>query len=249
MPRSESDLLFQDEEDDGIYASDDESTSLLKRPGLYRQSPEKIAPPQTADPPRPAIGLLGLTMLAYFCVSGGPFGLEVAVAAGGPARTLIALMGFAIFSALPSAMMTAEMSSALPGRAGFVHWVDRGLSPRLGVLNSWISLLNTAVDASAYPGVCCDYVMFGLRRWAAIGPVNESTAFFARAATSFTLTCMICVINMAGIKLATRTAVALAVVSFAPFALMVLLCLLQPAASSAGSAVVQVSVATLPGSK
>ena len=70
MPRSESDLLFQDEEDDGIYASDDESTSLLKRPGLYRQSPEKIAPPQTADPPRPAIGLLGLTMLAYFCVSG-----------------------------------------------------------------------------------------------------------------------------------------------------------------------------------
>ena len=51
-------------------------------------------------------------MLAYFSVSGGPFGLEVAVAAGGPARVLWALLLFSLLSALPSALMVAELSSA-----------------------------------------------------------------------------------------------------------------------------------------
>ena len=125
--------------------------------------------------------------------------------------------------------MTAEMSSALPGRAGFVHWVERALSPRLGALNSFVSLLNTAVDASAYPGVCCDYLLFGLRRWGGLAEHLDATSvFWARTCSSIVLTCAMCAINMAGIRLATHTAIALAIFSFAPFALMALICCLQP---------------------
>ena len=69
----------------------------------------------------------------------------------------------------------------------------------------------TAVDASAYPGVCCDYVLFGLQRWAAVPEMSASAAFWGRALTSVVLTLTICAINMAGIKLATWTAVALAI--------------------------------------
>lgn len=225
---------FDDGSDDAMENNDDtEASSLLSRPELFRPAAAKIPPPgSSTEPPRPHIGLLGVTILAFFSVSGGPFGLEVAVAAGGPARTLATLLLFTVFSAIPSALMTAEMSSALPGRGGFVQWVDRGLSTRLGGLNSWLSLLNTAVDASAYPGVCCDYVLFGLRRYGGVSKhLDETAVFWARTACSVTLTIAMCAVNLAGIKLATRAATLLALFALAPFVLMVLICLLTPSES------------------
>ena len=96
--------------------------------------------------------MVGLSTLIFFSVSGGPFGLEVAVAAGGPARTLLVLLALALFAALPAALLTAELSSTLPGRGGFMYWVDRGLSPKLGALNGWPTLTGvTAGESCARP--------------------------------------------------------------------------------------------------
>ena len=252
LPPTEDDSLYFDGSDDNLQDDDElesESAQLLSRPGLYRPLPsaEMARPTRAAsEVARPAtLGLVGVTVLTYFSTSGGPFGLEVAVAAGGPARTLAALVLFSLISAVPTAMMTAELSSALPGRGGFIHWVDRALSPRVGSLNAWIALLNSAVDASAYPGVCCDYLMYGLRRWGGVGlhgtqdvadgfadgGVWSANQYWGRAAASIVLTIIICAINFAGIRLAARTAILLATFSFAPFVLLFLLCLTRPLTS------------------
>ena len=227
------DFYLDDEDDDettaflGTIESSSRTEADMARDWRERR---EGAGPQT----RQTLGVLGVTVLAYFSVSGGPFGIEVGVAAGGPARTLFALVLFTVISALPSALMTAELSSALPGRSGYNGWVERGLSPRLGALNSWIALLNGAIDASAYPGVCWDYFLFELHRWGPLSPALTSN--WTRCLVSMALTLVVFALNMAGIRLATRAAFALAVFSLAPFVLMGLACLIQPIQSARSTA-------------
>jgi amino acid transporter len=131
--------------------SDDEHTGLLS--GARR-------PPVKASPP---LSLLTFSTLAYFSVCGGPFGLELAVGAAGPGRVIGALLTLALLWALPVALMTAELSSALPSSSGYMHWVGRAFGPRCGALNGWFAMINNCVDSSTYPSMFCDYLSFVLQ--------------------------------------------------------------------------------------
>ena len=75
--------------------------------------------------------LAGLVALTFFSVTGGPFGQELLVKAGGP---LVALGSFALMTLLwsvPEALMTAELSSAFPEAAGFAAWSNAAYGPRV----------------------------------------------------------------------------------------------------------------------
>ena len=67
------------------------------------------------------IGLVTLVILAFYTVSGGPFGIEDIVRAGGP---YYALLGFVLLLiwAVPEALITVELSTALPEASGSVAW-------------------------------------------------------------------------------------------------------------------------------
>lgn len=60
------------------------------------------------------LGAAGLTALIFFSVSGGPFGFEEAVDAGGSAWVLIGCLLVPLLWSVPEALMTAELSSAFP---------------------------------------------------------------------------------------------------------------------------------------
>lgn len=65
------------------------------------------------------LSLLPLAALIFYEVSGGPFGIEDAVGAGGP---LLAILGFALlplFWSVPEALVTAELATAFPEDAGY----------------------------------------------------------------------------------------------------------------------------------
>ena len=179
---------------------------------------------------RPALTLLLLTAISFFTVSGGPFGLEVAVASGGPIRVISFMTLLTLVASLPQALMTAELSSALPGRTGFMLWVDRGLNAELGTLNGWFSLLNMMVDTAAYPGLCLDYLVFGMQRYAGWGALTAGWRYALKALIAASM----CATNLAGITLAARTSVVLAVFTLAPFVIALVLALLSPRAALAG---------------
>ena len=63
------------------------------------------------------IGLAPLVVLIFYSVSGGPFGIEDIVRAGGP---FYALAGFSLLLvwAIPEALITAELSTAMPEASG-----------------------------------------------------------------------------------------------------------------------------------
>lgn len=75
--------------------------------------------------PRRTLNLSSLVALTFFCVAGGAYGLEDAVGAGGPMLALVALALVPWLWSYPTALMTAELSSAMPEDGGYVVWVLR----------------------------------------------------------------------------------------------------------------------------
>jgi amino acid transporter len=96
------------------------------------------------------IGLAPLVVLIFYSVSGGPFGIEDIVRAGGPR---FALMGFALLLvwAVPEALITAELSTALPGASGSVGWVDAAFGPFWAFQKGWLGWLSGVSDNALYP--------------------------------------------------------------------------------------------------
>ena len=69
------------------------------------------------------LGLTALVVLIYYEVSGGPFGIEDIVRAGGP---FYAIAGFSLLLvwAVPEALITAELSTAMPESSGAVGEIE-----------------------------------------------------------------------------------------------------------------------------
>ena len=53
--------------------------------------------------------------------------------------------------ALPDALMTAELASAIPEEGGYVVWVRRAMGPFWGFINAWWTWMYALVDATIYP--------------------------------------------------------------------------------------------------
>lgn len=86
-------------------------------------SPSPLSPPLFRGPGS-IPHVQPLVLLIFYSVSGGPFGVEPVVAAGGP---LVALLGFVFLPlvwSIPEALVTAELSTTFPEAAGCVAWVS-----------------------------------------------------------------------------------------------------------------------------
>ncbi|HEY3874001.1 MAG TPA: amino acid permease, partial [Candidatus Kapabacteria bacterium] len=103
------------------------------------------------------LALWPLVMTIFFCVSGGPYGLETVVQSGkGMAIALI--VGVALVWALPIALLSAELGSAIPEEGGYYEWVKRGVGPRAGFTCAWLTYLYSCVDVAIYPVLFLKYL-------------------------------------------------------------------------------------------
>ena len=98
--------------------------------------------------PRSAACLVALT---FFSVTGGPFGQELIVRAGGPLLALSGLVVFTLLWSVPEAIMTAELSAAYPEAAGFAAWTNAAFGPFLAWIDSWCSWSSGVIDNAVYP--------------------------------------------------------------------------------------------------
>ncbi|KAK8938632.1 putative polyamine transporter [Platanthera zijinensis] len=157
------------------------------------------------------LALLPLVFLIYFEVSGGPYGSEQTVQAGGP---LLAILGFVLFPfvwSIPEALITAELATALPGNGGFVLWTDRAFGPFPGsLMGSW-KFLSGAINSAAYPALCADYIARAI-------PSISSGA--PRVVTVTATTILLSFLNYTGLSVVGYTAMVLCAASLSPFFLM-----------------------------
>jgi len=169
---------------------------------------------RTADPAlERSLNLRSLVALTFFCVAGGAYGLEDAIGAAGP---LIALLGILLLPWLwsfPTALMTAELSTAMPEDGGYVVWVEKAFGRFWGFQEGWLSWLCSFADNALYPVMFVDYLtylrsdMTPLERWL-IGAALISAVTW---------------LNIRGSRLVGMCSVIFTLLVLAPFAAMVVL--------------------------
>ena len=75
--------------------------------------------------PPPSIGIVKLSALTFFAVAGGPYGVEPLVKNGGALWSIVGLLCVPWVWSLPTALMTAELSTAMPESGGYIVWIHR----------------------------------------------------------------------------------------------------------------------------
>ena len=76
-----------------------------------------------------ALTLGALVFIMFFTVSGGAYGLEDLVGSSGAGLALLLLVLTPIFWSLPTALMVAELATAMPVEGGFYYWVKKAMGP------------------------------------------------------------------------------------------------------------------------
>jgi amino acid transporter len=104
------------------------------------------------------LGIGSLVVLTFYSVSGGPFGIEDIVKAGAP---FYALLGFGLMLiwSLPEALITAELSTALPESSGSVAWIEVAFGSFWAFQKGYLSWLSGIADNALYPILFLDCIL------------------------------------------------------------------------------------------
>ena len=176
---------------------------------LTTPAPAKVHPHHT---PLRRVTLAGLVAAAYFMVSGGPYGIEDVVASAGYARTLIILVLVPLMWSLPTVLMVAELSSAMPVDGGYYVWVKRALGPFWGVQEVWLTLASSVFDMAIYPTLFVAY----------LGRIAPNLTSGNRGfAVALAVVAAAVIWNLFGSKSVSTGSIGLGVLLLSPFAVLV----------------------------
>jgi amino acid transporter len=103
------------------------------------------------------ITLWPLIAATYFMASGGPYGLEEAVSSAGYAGAILLILITPVVWSLPTGLMVAELSSAIPAEGGYYVWVRRAMGRFWGFQEAWLSLASSIFDLAIYPTLFVAY--------------------------------------------------------------------------------------------
>jgi Amino acid permease len=201
----------EDEEDEVILTYPEEQVIESH----FTSSPEKL-------------GLVPLAVLVFYNVSGGPFGIETTVRAGGH---FYALLGFLIMPfvwSLQEALMTAELGTTFVEASGGVAWVEEAFGPGAGWISGYLGWIAGATDNAIYPVLFLDYLL------AVIGgkansidddgngdgeseTLHPMLRFLALSTTSIILA----YINWKGLPVVGKMSVAICLISMSPFVILI----------------------------
>src|SRR6185503_8918295 len=112
---------------------------------------------------RRPMGRLALVMTLFFCVSGGPYGLEPLVQQSGPGLALLMILAVPIVWSLPVILTVSELNARMPAEGGFYVWVKTCMGPFNAFLCAWWTWLYSMVDATIYPVLLVGYAEAMLR--------------------------------------------------------------------------------------
>ncbi|MGH7770695.1 MAG: APC family permease [Candidatus Binatia bacterium] len=162
--------------------------------------------------PHRTLNFTSLVALTFFCVAGGAYGLEDAVGAGGPMLALLALLIVPWLWSFPAALMTAELSAAMPEDGGYVVWVERAFGRFWGFQEGWLSWLCSFADNALYPVMFVDYLAY----------LRGGMAPLERWLIGVGLIASITWLNIRGTRLVGFSSTIFTLLVLAPFAVMVL---------------------------
>jgi len=210
--------------EDPIIDDDDDEDDDDNEPQLTYPEEQVIESHYTSSPEK--LGVIPLAVLVFYNVSGGPFGIETTVRAGG---SFYALLGFLVMPfcwSLQEALLTAELGSTFVEASGGVAWVEEAFGPGAGWIAGYLGWIAGATDNAIYPVLFCDYVL------AVMGGNNDGRDIDGTSQQKldptlrFVLLSMTSIIlayvNWRGLPMVGKMSVAICVISMSPFIIMML---------------------------
>jgi amino acid transporter len=186
--------MMMDEEEEEIVVTDDDNAP--------NKSNHKLT-------------LLPLIALIFYEVSGGPFGVEDSVrAGGGPLLSLLGFLFFPLIWSLPEALITAELATTFPHNGGYVIWISSAFGPFWGFQEGFWKWFSGVMDNALYPVLFLDYLKQSF-------PIFN--LMIARIPALLGITFSLTYLNYRGLHIVGFSAVLLAIFSLSPFLLMALL--------------------------
>ncbi|CAB4320971.1 unnamed protein product [Prunus armeniaca] len=169
----------------------------------------------TAAKPNPKLTLLPLIALIFYEVSGGPFGVEDSVrAGGGPLLSLLGFLVFPLFWSIPEALVTAELATSFPENGGYVLWISAAFGPFWGFQEGFWKWFSGVMDNALYPVLFLDYLKHSF-------PIFNR--LIARIPALLGITFSLTYLNYRGLHIVGFSAVSLAIFSLCPFLVMAIL--------------------------
>jgi amino acid transporter len=146
--------------------------------------------------------------------------LEEAVQ-NGPGTAILLILLLPFVWALPAALMTAELSSAIPAEGGYYVWVRRAMGPFWGFLCGWWTWVYTWVDVAIYPVMFATYVQTLLKLFG-FGAAMDGNPLL-KWGIGMAMILPLTLLNIRGIKVVGQTAIAFSVAMLAPFVVLIAL--------------------------
>lgn len=193
---------------------DQEMTEGGEIPPAAEEHHHPAAPPPASS----LLTTLPLAVIVFYNVSGGPFGMEASVRAGGAFYTLLGLVMGPLIWSLPEALITAELGSTFPEPSGGVAWVQEAFGGTAGWIMGWLSWISGATDTCIYPVLFLDYLLQIIG-----GGVDHSIHKSIRFSLVAVLSTVLTLINYLGLKIVGETSILICILSMSPFLLAIIL--------------------------
>jgi hypothetical protein len=165
----------------------------------------------------PALKLWPLAILVFYNVSGGPFGIEPSIRAGG---NLYAILGFILAPliwSIPEALVTAELGSAFQDPSAGVAWVEHAFGEGMGGLVGILAWVSGAVDNAIYPTLFMEYVA------SVAGWDKDTFGTLERFVSVAAITICLAMLNYTGLEFVGNASLVICVIAMSPFLIMTIL--------------------------
>lgn len=164
-----------------------------------------------------SVSLIPLVFLTYFLVSGGPYGVEGLISAAYPFWCLILISVLPWFWCLPTALMTAELSTTLPSNSGYILWIQEAFGDSAALqVGLWRWVCNVT-DGAAYPIMFHDYLARFMLRYAHVNIYPTAI----RIVVTFVACLFLGILNFLGLELLGTASMIFALFVSFPFLLLI----------------------------
>eukprot|EP00956_Cyclotella_meneghiniana_P015802 scaffold24550_cov60-Cyclotella_meneghiniana.AAC.7 len=191
-------------------------TATSDEPLLPQNSPTSSRIHRSAAP----LKAWSLAVILFYAVSGGPFGLEPTIRAGGNFAAILGFIIAPLVFSVPEALVTAELGSAFQCASGGVAWVEEAFGESTGFLCGWLSWISGATDNAIYPILFIEYLesvltykdddeelLNGLQRFGCVVGITVVLSF----------------LNYRGLDIAAKTTLVICIVAMSPFVPMIIM--------------------------
>ncbi|KAL7462933.1 hypothetical protein ACHAXS_003303 [Conticribra weissflogii] len=204
------------------------STTSLNHHDILTPDPADAATNTTTNSPTPPpLKSWSLTILIFYTVSGGPFGIEPAILSAGNFYSLLGFVFLPLVWSVPEALVTAELGSAFNSASGGVLWVEEAFGEGWGFLCGFMSWASGATDNAIYPVLFLEYVgsVMGYKQHNGgqedeSGDVVEFLTKWQRFFFVSLISISLALVNYRGLDIVGHTSLLVCILSMSPFIIM-----------------------------